>query len=178
VAAVAAAHHAGVAIEVACEALEQFEGVKRRQELVGEVSGVRIYDDFAHHPTAIEITLSGMRAKLNSSARTGRLIAVIEPRSNTMKMGIHQSVLGQACASADFTFWYDAGTLGLDLASVAASSPSPARVVDSIESLITALLLELRAGDDVVIMSNGGFGGIHQKLLQALRTQSGWELKQ
>jgi UDP-N-acetylmuramate: L-alanyl-gamma-D-glutamyl-meso-diaminopimelate ligase len=95
-----------------------------------------------------------------------------------MKMGIHQSVLGQACASADFTFWYDAGTLGLDLASVAASSPSPARVVDSIESLITALLLELRAGDDVVIMSNGGFGGIHQKLLQALRTQSGWELKQ
>lgn len=170
--AVAAAHHAGVAIEVACEALEQFEGVKRRQELVGEVGGVRLYDDFAHHPTAIEITLNGLRAKLNSSKREGRLIAVIEPRSNTMKMGVHQSVLGHACASADLTFWYDAETLGLDLASVVANSPSPARVVGSLEGLIAALLFEVRAGDDVVIMSNGGFGGIHQKLLQALRAKA------
>ncbi len=170
-AAVAAAHHAGVTLEIACAALEQFEGVKRRQELVGEVAGVRIYDDFAHHPTAIEITLNGLRAKHTSSQRDGRLIAVIEPRSNTMKMGVHQSVLGKACASADLTFWYDAGTLGLDLASVAANSPSPARVVDSLDGLIAALLLEARAGDDIVIMSNGGFGGIHQKLLQALRAK-------
>ncbi|MGJ8688157.1 MAG: UDP-N-acetylmuramate:L-alanyl-gamma-D-glutamyl-meso-diaminopimelate ligase [Gammaproteobacteria bacterium] len=171
-AAVAAAHHAGVAIDVACEALGQFEGVKRRQELVGEVDGIRLYDDFAHHPTAIEITLKGLRAKFDSAKREGRLIAVIEPRSNTMKMGVHQSVLGQACASADLTFWYDAGTLGLDLPSVAASSPSPARVVDSFDGLIQALLAEVRDGDDVVIMSNGGFGGIHQKLLQALRAKT------
>ncbi len=170
-AAVAAAHHVGVTLEVACEALGQFEGVKRRQELIGEVAGVRIYDDFAHHPTAIEITLNGLRAKLTSSQRKGRLIAVIEPRSNTMKMGVHQSVLGQACASADLTFWFDAGTLGLDLASVAAHSPSPARVIDTLEGLLAALTLEARAGDDIVIMSNGGFGGIHQKLLQALRAQ-------
>lgn len=171
-AAVAAAHHAGVAIDVACEALGQFEGVKRRQELVGEVGGIRLYDDFAHHPTAIEITLKGLRAKFDSSGRKGRLIAVIEPRSNTMKMGVHQSVLGQACASADLTFWYDAGTLGLDLPSVAASSPSPARVIDTFDGLIQALLAEVRDGDDVVIMSNGGFGGIHQKLLQALRAKT------
>lgn len=171
-AAVAAAHHAGVAIDIACEALGQFEGVKRRQELVGEVDGVRLYDDFAHHPTAIEITLKGLRAKFDSAKREGRLIAVIEPRSNTMKMGVHQSVLGQACASADLTFWYDAGTLGLDLPSVAASSPSPARVVDTFDGLIQALLAEVRDGDDVVIMSNGGFGGIHQKLLQALRAKT------
>ena len=171
-AAVAAAHHAGVAIEVACEALEQFAGVKRRQELLGEVGGVRVYDDFAHHPTAIEITLKGLRAKLSSSERAGRLIAVIEPRSNTMKMGVHQSVLGQACASADLTFWFDSGALGFDLHSVAASSPSPARVIASLEGLIEALVLEVKAGDDVVIMSNGGFGGMHQKLLQRLRTQA------
>ena len=89
-----------------------------------------------------------------------------------MKMGVHQSVLGQACASADLTFWYDAGTLGLDLPSVAASSPSPARVIDTFDGLIQALLAEVRDGDDVVIMSNGGFGGIHQKLLQALRAKT------
>lgn len=167
-AAVAAAHHAGVAIAVACEALEQFRGVKRRQELLGEVNGVRVYDDFAHHPTAIAITLEGMRAKFMKAKRTGRLIAVIEPRSNTMKMGVHKDVLGQSSRSADLTYWFDAGTAAFDLAGIVKSSPTPARLADSIDTLVANLAAEAQAGDDIVIMSNGGFGGIHQKLLQAL----------
>jgi UDP-N-acetylmuramate: L-alanyl-gamma-D-glutamyl-meso-diaminopimelate ligase len=169
-AAVAAAHHAGVAIAVACEALEQFQGVKRRQELLGEINGVRVYDDFAHHPTAIAITLEGMRAKFKKAKRPGRLIAVIEPRSNTMKMGVHKDLLGQSCRSADLTYWFDAGTAAFDLASIVKASPTPARLVDSIDNLVAALVAEAQAGDDIVIMSNGGFGGIHQKLLQALAT--------
>ena len=172
-AAVAAAHHAGVEIGVACEALEQFKGVKRRQELLGEVNGVRVYDDFAHHPTAIETTLRGMRAKYNCSGRKGRLIAVIEPRSNTMKMGVHQAVLGEACHPADLTLWFDSGSVALDLQRVARSSPTPARVLESIEEIIAVLLAESRPGDDIVIMSNGGFGGIHQKLMQALQAREG-----
>ena len=166
-AAVAAAHHAGVAVEVACEALASFGGVKRRQELLGEPGGVRVFDDFAHHPTAIEITLRGMRAKFTSAGRSGRLIAVIEPRSNTMKMGVHQLALSEACHSADLTLWFDAGSAALDLRSIAAASPRPAQVFDSIDAIVATLVAECRAGDDVVVMSNGGFGGIHQKLLQA-----------
>lgn len=168
-AAVAAAHHAGVAIAVACEALEQFKGVKRRQELLGEVNGVRVYDDFAHHPTAIAITLEGMRAKFIKAKRSGRLIAVIEPRSNTMKMGVHKDVLAQSSCSADLTYWFDAGTAAFDLASIVKASSTPARLTNSIETLVATLAAEAQPGDDIVIMSNGGFGGIHQKLLQALR---------
>jgi len=168
-AAVAAAHHAGVDIGVACAALSSFKGVKRRQELLGEVAGVRIYDDFAHHPTAIDITLRGMRAKFESAQRAGRLIAVIEPRSNTMKMGIHQSTLGQACQAADMTLWLDTGAVELDLPAVVASSPCPARIFPDVDSIIETLATECREGDDIVIMSNGGFGGIHQKLLHTLR---------
>ncbi len=171
-AAVAAAHHAGVDIAVACDALCRFQGVKRRQELLGEVAGVRVYDDFAHHPTAIETTLAGMRARFDRSGREGRLIAVIEPRSNTMKMGVHQDVLGQSCHPADRVYWFDAGTVALDLPRVAANSPVPAQVIASIDDLVTTLAATARAGDDIVIMSNGGFGGIHQKLLQALRTRA------
>jgi UDP-N-acetylmuramate: L-alanyl-gamma-D-glutamyl-meso-diaminopimelate ligase len=167
-AAVAAAHHAGVDIGEACEALASFDGVKRRQELLGEIGGVRVFDDFAHHPTAIDTTLGGLREKFRKAGRSGRLIAVIEPRSNTMKMGTHQSVLGQACRHADLTLWFDAGTVQLDLAAVVASSPSPGRVATSIDELLQTLVAEARAGDDIVIMSNGGFGGIHQRLLQAL----------
>lgn len=171
-AAVAAAHHAGVAIAVACEALERFQGVKRRQELLGEINGVRVYDDFAHHPTAIAITLEGMRAKFMKAQRSGRLIAVIEPRSNTMKMGVHKDVLGQSSRAADLTYWFDGGNTAFDLASIVTSSPSLARLADSIDTLVATLAAEARPGDDIVIMSNGGFGGIHQKLLVALRALS------
>ena len=168
-AAVAAAHHVGVDMGVACAALSAFKGVKRRQELLGEIAGVRVYDDFAHHPTAIDITLRGMKAKFESAQRGGRLIAVIEPRSNTMKMGVHQSTLGQACRAADMTLWLDTGAVELDLPAVVASSPSPARIFPNIDSIIETLAEECREGDDIVIMSNGGFGGIHQKLLHTLR---------
>ncbi|MGB4247605.1 MAG: UDP-N-acetylmuramate:L-alanyl-gamma-D-glutamyl-meso-diaminopimelate ligase [Pseudohongiellaceae bacterium] len=168
-AAVAAAHHAGVDIGVACEALMTFEGVKRRQELLGEVRGVRVFDDFAHHPTAIDITLRGMRAKFESAGRSGRLIAVIEPRSSTMKMGVHQSALGEACRTADLTLWFDSGAVALDLPGVVASSPSPAQVLDSVDGIVALLVSQVQPGDDIVVMSNGGFGGIHQKLLSALR---------
>jgi UDP-N-acetylmuramate: L-alanyl-gamma-D-glutamyl-meso-diaminopimelate ligase len=116
----------------------------------------------------ITTTLGGLREKFRKAGRSGRLIAVIEPRSNTMKMGTHQSVLGQACRHADLTLWFDAGTVQLDLAAVVASSPSPGRVATSIDELLQTLVAEARAGDDIVIMSNGGFGGIHQRLLQAL----------
>lgn len=168
-AAVAAAHHAGVDVGVACEALSSFQGVKRRQELLGEVRGVRVFDDFAHHPTAIAITLQGMRAKFASAGRTGRLIAVIEPRSNTMKMGVHQATLGEACSSADLTLWFDSGVMALDMRCIALSSPRPAKVLGSVDEIIATLVAECHPGDDVVIMSNGGFGGIHQKLLAALQ---------
>ncbi|MDX1491501.1 MAG: UDP-N-acetylmuramate:L-alanyl-gamma-D-glutamyl-meso-diaminopimelate ligase [Pseudohongiellaceae bacterium] len=167
-AAMAAAHHVGVELTVAAEALASFKGVKRRQELLGEIRGVRVFDDFAHHPTAIATTLAGMRAKFASANRAGRLIAVIEPRSSTMKMGIHQSSLGDACRSADMTYWYDSGAVELDLLAVAQSSPSPAVVMHSLDEILTKLVAEAEAGDDIVIMSNGGFGGIHQRLLDAL----------
>lgn len=171
-AAVAAAHHAGVEIAVACEALASFAGVKRRQELLAEVAGVRVYDDFAHHPTAIATTLDGMRAKFSSAGRSGRLIAVIEPRSNTMKMGVHQASLGEACQAADLTLWFAGGSAGLDLQAVVKSSPRPARVIDSLSGIVEALVAEAQAGDDIVIMSNGGFGGIHTTLIRALRARN------
>lgn len=168
-AAVAAAHHVGVDVAVACEALARFAGVKRRQELLGEIGGVQVYDDFAHHPTAIDITLRGLRARFTRSGRSGRLIAVIEPRSNTMKMGVHQEVLGEACRSADLTLWFDPGNALMDWQALLASSPMPAQVLASVDAIVAMLVTEARAGDDIVIMSNGGFGGIHQKLLQALK---------
>lgn len=167
-AAIAAAHHAGVEVSTACEALVAFKGVKRRQELLGEIAGVRVYDDFAHHPTAIAITLEGMRAKFASAGRTGRLIAVIEPRSSTMKMGVHQATLGDACASADMTYWYDSGEVALDLSAIVEGSPSPAQVLNSIDEIVQTVVASANEGDDIVIMSNGGFGGIHKRLLAAL----------
>jgi len=167
-AAIAAAHHAGVELGTACDALGAFKGVKRRQELLGEIAGVRVYDDFAHHPTAIAITLEGMRAKFASAGRTGRLIAVIEPRSSTMKMGVHQATLGDACASADMTYWYDSGEVALDLSAVVEGSPSPAQVLNSIDDIVQTVAISANEGDDIVIMSNGGFGGIHKRLLAAL----------
>lgn len=167
-AAVAAAHHVGVEVSVACEALASFKGVKRRQELLGEVRGVRVFDDFAHHPTAIEITLQGMRAKFVSAKRKGKLIAVIEPRSSTMRMGVHQSTLGEACSSADMTYWFDSGEVALDMQAIASNSPRPAQVLHSIDDIVATLAQQANDGDDIVIMSNGGFGGIHQRVLSAL----------
>jgi UDP-N-acetylmuramate: L-alanyl-gamma-D-glutamyl-meso-diaminopimelate ligase len=171
-AALAAAHHAGVALETGCEALCSFAGVKRRMEFRGEINGVRVYDDFAHHPTAIATTLQGIAARLDKEREAGgtdtRLIAVIEPRSNTMRMGVHQDQLVRCAEAADLTIWKRPEGSGLDLDAVVAAGHGQARVIDTVPGIVSFLGDQARAGDHVVIMSNGGFEGIHQKLLEAL----------
>lgn len=164
-AAIAAAAHCGVPVAVACDALSAFDGVKRRMEVVGEVDGITVYDDFAHHPTAIATTLEGLRKKVGER----RIWAVIEPRSNTMRMGAHKDNLAGSTAAASAVIWYQPAGLDWDLSPVIAGSPVPAQVLDSIDGIIARLVAEAVAGDAIVIMSNGGFGGIHQKLVAALR---------
>tara|TARA_B110000503_G_scaffold37745_3_gene61749 strand:- start:9522 stop:10904 length:1383 start_codon:yes stop_codon:yes gene_type:complete len=162
--AIAAARHVGVTPELAVAALTQFQGVKRRLELLGEPGGVALYDDFAHHPTAIGTTLQGLRAR----AGEGRVIALIEPRSNTMRMGEHRGQLMAATAAADKIFWFQPAGMDWSLEALVADSPVPAKVADDIDALVSQVASEVRAGDQVVIMSNGRFGGIHQKLLDTL----------
>jgi UDP-N-acetylmuramate: L-alanyl-gamma-D-glutamyl-meso-diaminopimelate ligase len=166
--AIAAAHHAGVPPAVAATALAEFKGVKRRLELLGAPGDVAVYDDFAHHPTAIATTLHGLRAR----AGKGRLIALIEPRSNTMRMGEHRDQLAAATADADVVHWFQPKGLDWSLDSVVASSLVPASVVDDVDELVKQVIGEVRAGDQVVIMSNGSFGGIHQKILDQLQDAS------
>ena len=167
-AAVAAARHVGVAPSRAPRALAAFSGVRRRLELAGEESGVRVYDDFAHHPTAIRATLRAFGDTGPGAARQRRLVAVIEPRSNTMRTGRHRAELAPSTAGADRVFWYQPPGLGWSLADVVAAAPVPSTIASDIDGLVAELLAEVRAGDDIVIMSNGGFGGIHQRLLSAL----------
>jgi UDP-N-acetylmuramate: L-alanyl-gamma-D-glutamyl-meso-diaminopimelate ligase len=161
-AAIAAARHVGVSPEDATEALGKFGGVRRRMELKGEARGVAVYDDFAHHPTAIRTTLDGLRRKVGSA----RIIAVLEPRSNTMKRGVMKDDLPASLESADRVFVYTAG-LGWDAPAIFARM-SGARCVDDLGRLVEAVASEAKAGDQVVVMSNGGFGGFHGKLLAAL----------
>lgn len=168
-AAIAAADHLGVSAEVACEALSRFQNVKRRMELRGTVNGIEVYDDFAHHPTAIRTTLDGLRRKLGAQAR---ILAVFEPRSNTMKLGTMKSQLPWSLESADLVFCH---TAGLDwdaaeaLESMGVGPGQRAQVAGDIETLIAQITAVVRPGDHIVCMSNGGFGGIHAKLLQALK---------
>ena len=171
VAAIAAAHHAGVEVFTAAEALNQFRGVKRRMELRGERRGIRVYDDFAHHPTAIETTLDGMAAKIEADrgGAAQRLVAVIEPASNTMRAGFHQDTLVAACHAADEVVWRRPSDSGLDFAALEASNPVPSCSFDDVDEIVGHLAKHSRSGDHIVIMSNGGFGGIHDKLLRALR---------
>ncbi len=171
VAAIAAAHHAGVQVSTAAEALNHFRGVKRRMELRGERRGIRVYDDFAHHPTAIETTLEGMAARIHSdrSGKSQRLVAVIEPASNTMRAGVHQETLVAACQSADEVVWRRPANSGLDFAALEASNPVPSRSFDEVDDIVSYLAQSAVEGDHIVVMSNGGFGGIHDKLLRALR---------
>ena len=167
-AALAAARNAGVAIDVAVAALEKFQGVKRRLELLGKPGDVAIYDDFAHHPTAIATTLQGLRARAGS----GRVIALVEPRSNTMRMGEHRQQLAAATSEADRVYWFQPAGMDWSLETLAADSLVPATVVDDVDLLVMQVAQEVVAGDQVVIMSNGGFGGIHQKLLNQLQDVS------
>jgi len=162
-AAIAAARHAGVEPAVAAEALRQVKGVRRRMEQRGVARGVTVYDDFAHHPTAIRVTLEGLRAQ----APSGRILAVLEPRSNTMKQGVMKDQLPVSLAAADRVFVYGAG-LGWDAAAALRPLGERARCFDQLELLVAAIAAEARAGDHVLVMSNGAFGGIHEKLLAAL----------
>jgi UDP-N-acetylmuramate: L-alanyl-gamma-D-glutamyl-meso-diaminopimelate ligase len=160
----AAARHVGVTPAQAAEALGRFRGVRRRLELRGEVARIRVYDDFAHHPTAIASTLRALRG----AAGRSRVLAVIEPRSNTMRMGEHRAALAPSTADADQVFWYQPRGLGWSLDDVLAQSKVPALISDDIEELVALIVERALPGDDVVVMSNGSFGGIHERLLSAL----------
>jgi len=170
--AVAAAVHCGVPPKIAVQALSDFKGIRRRMTLIGEVNEIKIYDDFAHHPTAIETTLKGAKNQLNKASsnkptRPGRLIAVFEPRSNTMRMGIHKETLPAAFKEADevYAFIDDAWDWQLPTDSFT----QPIYIQNSYDKLLQQLTQELQPGDTVVMMSNGSFGGLHQKLYAALQ---------
>ncbi len=159
-AAIAAACHAGVEPEKAAGALSRFENIKRRLEVRAVVNGVTLYDDFAHHPTAIATTLEGLRAKVGDE----RIIAVLEPRSNTMKMGVHAEGLADSLKAADNAIIYQAPDLGWEVRKAAGI-----QVLASVDEIVAKLAAESRPGDHVVFMSNGSFGGIHGKMEEALR---------
>jgi UDP-N-acetylmuramate: L-alanyl-gamma-D-glutamyl-meso-diaminopimelate ligase len=166
-AALAGARHAGVPVANGIDALAEFKNVKRRMELRGTVNGITLYDDFAHHPTAIETTISGLRSKV----RGARILAVLEPRSNTMKMGVMKDALAGSLAGADLVFCYTQG-LGWDARPVLAPLKAKAACFDDIAALIEAIVEHSRPRDQILVMSNGGFGGIHEKLLEALGRQT------
>jgi UDP-N-acetylmuramate: L-alanyl-gamma-D-glutamyl-meso-diaminopimelate ligase len=163
-AAIAAARHAGVTVEHAIEALGSFKGIARRMQLRGEVNGVRVYDDFAHHPTAIATTVDGLRRRVGSA----RIIAVLEPRSNTMKMGVHQNTLGPSLLGADEVWLFTPPDLGWDAGPIVAALGKRGHASRDIAALAAELAKSAKAGDHVLIMSNGGFGGLHGKLLTEL----------
>jgi UDP-N-acetylmuramate: L-alanyl-gamma-D-glutamyl-meso-diaminopimelate ligase len=163
-AAIAAARHAGVEVAGAIAALRDFRGIARRMQLRGEVGGVQVYDDFAHHPTAIASTIDGLRR----SARTTRILAVLEPRSHTMRMGVHQHTLAPALSGADEVWLYAPADIGWDVDSVAAGLGARGHVSRDIGALAREVARTARAGDAVLVMSNGSFGGLHGRLLQEL----------
>jgi len=162
-AALAAARHAGVPVAVGLEALRKFKGVRRRLEVRGTVRNVTVYDDFAHHPTAIAVTIDGLRKKVGAA----RILAVLEPRSNTMKLGTMKAQLPASLAQADQVFCY-AKNLGWDAAAALAPMGAKAETFDDLDPMVAAIAAAAGAGDQVLIMSNGGFGGVHDKLLAAL----------
>jgi UDP-N-acetylmuramate: L-alanyl-gamma-D-glutamyl-meso-diaminopimelate ligase len=163
-AAIAAAEHVGVAPEAACTALGRFQNAKRRMELIGEVGGVQVYDDFAHHPTAIRTTVGGLRQRVGQD----RVLAVFEPRSNTMKLGTMKGQLPWSLEEADLSFCLQ-GNYGWDARDALAPMGPLAQVHDNVDALVKAVVEVAQPGDHVLTMSNGGFGGIHAKLLEALR---------
>ncbi len=173
-AAIAAAQHIGVAPSVAANALTSFENVKRRMEVRGTAAGVTVYDDFAHHPSAIATTLDGLKRQLEKqlgkSAKTGRILAVLEPRSNTMKLGTMKAQLADSLKDADLVFCHSGG-LGWDPREPLAVMGKRAQVADSIEELLSQIMQAVQPGDTIVCMSNGGFAGIHGKLLAALQAK-------
>ncbi len=160
----AAARHAGVPPAVGIAALGRFAGVKRRMELRGEAAGVKVYDDFAHHPTAIATTLEGLRRRVGEAG----ILAVLEPRSNTMRLGVHNAELATSLGDADRVYVFAPKDLGWDPAAVFAPLGAKATVFAEVEAIVARVAAEARPGDQVLVMSNGGFQGIHQRLLDAL----------
>jgi len=170
--AIAAARHAGVPSHVAIDALSEFINTKRRLELRGEVSGIRVFDDFAHHPTAIAKTLAGVRANVGKSTENNnRIIAVLEPRSNTMKSGVHKNTLAHSLNDADKVFVFQGEQVQWSVDDLINDCRQPCIVGNELESFIDSIISTAQAGDTIVVMSNGGFGGIHDKLLAALVTK-------
>jgi UDP-N-acetylmuramate: L-alanyl-gamma-D-glutamyl-meso-diaminopimelate ligase len=165
-AALAAARHAGVPVELGIEALAHFQGVARRMQLRGEAAGVRVYDDFAHHPTAIATTIDGLRRRVGRE----RIVAVLEPRSQTMRLGVHQQTLARALDGADEVWLYAPPSVGWDVRAAMAPLGARAHVVADLDTLLLELSRSLKGADHALIMSNGGFGGLHTRLLQALGT--------
>jgi UDP-N-acetylmuramate: L-alanyl-gamma-D-glutamyl-meso-diaminopimelate ligase len=162
-AAIGAAEHAGVAPDAAAASMARFEGVRRRLELRGEARGIKVYDDFAHHPTAMRTTVDGLRRKVGAA----RILAVFEPRSNTMKLGAMKAQLPWALEEADLSFCLQ-GNYGWDAADALAPLGAQAIVAETVDKLLVAIVKAAKPGDHVLVMSNGGFGGIHGKLLAAL----------
>ena len=163
-ASVLAARHAGVTAAVALEALATFRNARRRMEMRGTVAGVTVYDDFAHHPTAIAMTLDGLRRKVGSA----RILAVLEPRSATMRLGVHRDTLAGSFDGADRVFLFEPPDLGWDVRAATRVLGRRGEVIGEVNALATAIAAEARPGDHVLVMSNGGFGGLHEKLLSAL----------
>src|SRR5246500_213081 len=164
-AAIAAARHAGVPVPRAIEGLAGFRGIARRMRLRGEVRSVRVYDDFAHHPTAIATTLDGLRALVG---RAARIVAVLEARSHTMRMGVHRETLAPSLAGADEVWLYTPADLGWDAGAVLGALGARGHSAADVATLARELARSLRPGDHVLVMSNGGFGGLHEKLLKEL----------
>ncbi len=165
--AIAAARHVGVTIDLACEALGKFINTKRRLELKGTVNDITVYDDFAHHPTAIGLTLDGLRNKVGQQ----KIIAVLEPRSSTMKLGVHKDTLAASLALADSVYLYQPDNIDWSLQEVAEQCVQPATISDDIDCFVDSIVAEAKAGDQILVMSNGGFEGIHDKLLAKLQAQ-------
>ena len=164
-AAVLAARHAGVAVATAADALKHFSGVKRRMEVRGTVGGITVYDDFAHHPTAIDYTIDALRRRVGRAP----IVAVLEPRSNTMKLGTHREALAKSLQHADRIWLYQGPTVQWDVAGAVQSLGTKAAVIKDIDALVEQLVTDAQANEHILIMSNGGFGGIHAKLLARLR---------
>jgi len=162
--AIGAARHVGVTPDLACESLAKFINTKRRLELKGQVNGVTVYDDFAHHPTAIELTLGGLRNKVGSD----NIIAVLEPRSATMKRGVHKDALAASLAKADQVFLYQPDSIDWSVKDIASQCHQPADTSANVDELVAKIVSHAQAGSHILVMSNGGFEGIHGKLLEKL----------
>ncbi|MDI1360736.1 UDP-N-acetylmuramate:L-alanyl-gamma-D-glutamyl-meso-diaminopimelate ligase [Methylotenera sp.] len=161
---IAAARHVGVAPCIAIEALSEFKNVKRRMEIKGVVNDITVYDDFAHHPTAIDTTVAGLRSKVGKA----RILAVLEPRSNTMKLGVMKNALPASLKEANLVFCYGAN-LGWDAAEALSTIKDKASVYEDLNTMVAAIAMAAKPGDYVLVMSNGGFGGVHQKILDAIK---------